>query len=406
MIRTLPIWALLVAAAPAAAQTPAPQPPATPPAMRFESVREGPDSACGERCRTWISARGYINHNTPRIFVEFMQGRDLRGAVVVLESEGGSLGGSVGLGRLFRRLGITTTVGRTVKLPDGGDRATLSPKAICASACAFSLLGGTRRHVPAQAYVLVHQIWPFQKREDAVGANYNAQDLVVVQRELGVLARYVVEMGTDIEFFEIAERIPPWENPRPLSGDDLRRLRVTTVDDPFAAAPPPAPSDTSAVASLTPNRPLDVVDRAWILHEGAGVRGFSRRHPLTLEGEQIGAFELAFTCAKDGAVNVAYNETRHLRGSADERLSAVAVRSGKEYVILKVQSSAADPGSSDLRSMAEGAVPPALLSALTASEGRGLMVATQTASNTRTVIHPGNTGFADGLRRTVADCGK
>jgi hypothetical protein len=405
MIRSLPIWAVLIAAAtPAAAQAQAPQPPATPPAMRFEWVQEGPSETCGERCRSWISARGYINHNTPRIFVEFMRGRYLRGAVVVLESEGGSLGGSVGLGRLFRRLGLTTTVGHTAKVSDGGDRATLSPKAICASACAFSLLGGARRHVPAQAYVLVHQIWPFQKREDAVGANYNAQDLVVVQRELGVLARYIVEMGADIEFFEIAERIPPWENPRPISGDDLRRLRVSTVDDPFAAVP--APSESATVASLAPNRPLDVVDRAWITRDGAGVRGISRRHPLTLEGEQIGAFELAFTCAKDGAVNVAYNETRHMRGGADERLAAVAVRSGKDYVILKVQSSAADPGSSELRSTAEGAVPPALLSALTTSEGRGLAVATQTASNTRTVIHPGNTGFAEGLRRTVADCGK
>jgi hypothetical protein len=48
---------------------------------------------------------------------------------------------------------VITTVGHSVKLSDGGDRATLSLKAICASACAFSLLGGTRRPVPAQAYV-------------------------------------------------------------------------------------------------------------------------------------------------------------------------------------------------------------------------------------------------------------
>ena len=91
--------------------------------------------------------------------------------------------------------------------------------------------------MPVEARILVHQVWPFLKREDAVGASYNAQDLVVIQRELGVLAKYIVDMGVDVELFEIAERIPPWENPRPLSLDDLRRLRVSTVDDPFAAVP-------------------------------------------------------------------------------------------------------------------------------------------------------------------------
>jgi hypothetical protein len=325
------LGALLSCAASAWAQTPA-TPPPNPPAMRFEWVREGPAETCADHCRTWISAHGYINPNTPRIFIEFMQGRDVHGATVVLESEGGSLEGSIGLGRLFRRFAMTTTVGHTTKLADGSDRASLSPATFCASACAFALIGGIRRNVPAQARVVVHQIWPFLKREDAVGANYNAQDLVVVQRDLGVLARYVVDMGVEIEFFEIAERIPPWENPRPLSSDDVRRLHVSTVEDPFAAPLPP-PADAATSASTVPARPLDVVDRAWIANAGAGPRGFSRRHPLTIEGEQIGSFELAFTCAKNGAVMVAYNETRHLRAGSDDRVSAVAVGSGKDFLV-------------------------------------------------------------------------
>jgi hypothetical protein len=397
MIRGLLVPVMLLScAASALAQAP------PPPAMRFEWVREGPADKCADHCREWISARGAIIPNTPRIFVEFMQAREVRGATIVLESEGGSLAASMALGRLFRRFAMTTTVGHTAKLADGSDRATLSPSALCISACTYALLGGQRRHVPAEARVMVHQVWPFLKREDAVGATYTAQDLVVLQRELGILAKYIVDMGADIELFEIAERIPPWENPRPLSADDLRRLRVSTVDDPFA--PAPATGDVSAVQAA-PVRPLDVVDRAWIMTEGTGQRGFSRRHPLTVEGEQIGSFELTFACAKDGELTVAYNETRRLRDGVNERLSGVAVGSGKERVLLQVQSSAPDM-SGELRSAAQASVPPALLTALAETEGRALVVVTQTLSNIRTLIRPGNTGFGESLRRTVTDCKK
>jgi hypothetical protein len=396
---------LVCCGASALAQAPPAPAPAHPPAMRFEWVREGPPDKCADHCREWISARGYINPNTSRIFVEFMQARDVRGATVVLESEGGSLSGSMGLGRLFRRFAITTTVGHTTKLTDGSERATLSPAALCASACAFALIGGTRRNVPAEARVLVHQIWPFLKREDAVGATYNAQDLVVIQRELGMLAKYIVDMGAEIELFEIAERIPPWENPRPLSSDDLRRMRVSTVDDPFAAPPPS--SETSAVArGGAPTRPLDVIDRAWIPSDNPEQRGFSRRHPLTIEGEQIGSFELTFLCAAGGEVAVAYNETRHLREGSNDRLSGVAIASGKERLLLKIQSSAPDLGGGELLSAAQNSVPPTMLKALAESEGRALFVVTQTLSNTRTLIQPGNNGFADSFRRTIAECRK
>ena len=199
-------------------------------------------------------------------------------------------------------------------------------------------------------------------------SSYNAQDLVVLQRELGVLAKYVVDMGAEIELFEIAERIPPWENPRPLSMDDLRRLRVSTVDDPFAV---PAKAEASALAAAgAPARSLDVVDRAWIASEKPDQHSFSRRHPLTIEGEQIGAFELTFLCAPDGEVAVAYNESRHLREGTNDRLSAVAIGSGKEHVLLNIQSSAPDLAGSELLSMARNSVPPALLNALAESEGR------------------------------------
>src|SRR5262245_4588222 len=106
MIRNVLLSAgLLWCGTSALAQAPPTPVPATPPAMRFEWVREGPADKCGDHCREWISARGYIHQNTARIFVEFAEKRDVHGAIIALESEGGSLGASIALGRLFRRFG-------------------------------------------------------------------------------------------------------------------------------------------------------------------------------------------------------------------------------------------------------------------------------------------------------------
>ena len=95
--------------------------------------------------------------------------------------------------------------------------------------CAFVLLAGVERHVPAEARVMVHQIWLGDRRDDPTAANYSAEDLVVVQRDIGRLAQYTVEMGGGIDLLEIALKIPPWEPMRLLSRDELRTMKVMTA---------------------------------------------------------------------------------------------------------------------------------------------------------------------------------
>ena len=51
---------------------------------------------------------------------------------------------------------------------------------------------------------MVHQIWLGDRRDDPTAANYSAEDLVVVQRDIGRLAQYTVEMGGD-PFIQPAE---------------------------------------------------------------------------------------------------------------------------------------------------------------------------------------------------------
>src|SRR5258708_19733370 len=103
--------------------------------------------------------------------------------------------------------------------------------------CSFALLGGVQRYVPAAARVLVHQIWLGDRREDAVAANYTAEDLVVVQRDIGAILQYTTEMGGDIELVGLSLRVPPWEPMRALTREELRRMKLDLdVEVPATAA--------------------------------------------------------------------------------------------------------------------------------------------------------------------------
>ena len=94
--------------------------------------------------------------------------------------------------------------------------------------CAFVLLAGVHRTVPPEARVMVHQIWLGDRRDDPTAANYSAEDLVLVQRDIGRLAQYTAEMGGSIELLDLALRIPPWEPMHALTRDEMQRMHVAT----------------------------------------------------------------------------------------------------------------------------------------------------------------------------------
>jgi len=230
---------------------------AAPDSMRFEWRTQGPAEACGNHCRTWISATGVITEDTAQDFETFVAGHNAAGSVVAIDSEGGSVIGAIAFGRLLRRLNMTTMVGRTIELPAPANapaRAKLSTDAWCQSMCAFLMLGGVRRYVAPDAHVLVHQIWLTAKAKNAQQASYSAAELGHVQRDVGTLARYTVEMGGDIELLETALRTPPWEPLHRLSADDVRRMRLSTVDHPFES--------DDAIAGLPAAQPASLATSA------------------------------------------------------------------------------------------------------------------------------------------------
>jgi hypothetical protein len=406
--------ALLVCAWGSAAGLPAAQAASDdPPSMRFEWVREGPADVCGDRCREWIAATGPVTPDTARDFDFFIEARDVRGATLVLDSGGGSVLASLDLGRKVRKLGLITTVGRTMKLPapvGDAQRAKLSPRGECASMCVFVLLGGVQRKVPAEARILVHQIWPGGKRYDASAETYTAEEMVRIQRDVGRIARYTVDMGGDIELFELAMRIPPWEKLRALTAPELRRMRLMTIDA-VAEAPTSGVAATGRPAQpAPPGQPARAAERGWMVAgPGPGdgrLAALLRSHALTIEGDEVGRFELALACTDNpAAYRLSYRETRIIGDAEDsgERLKDVFVWIAGERTVLEVESSLPH-GSDELQSIASGVITAAVVEKLRGDSTITLVIGTKTTDDVRTSTRLGATGFAQSFPKVAADC--
>jgi hypothetical protein len=378
--------------------------------MTFEWRREGPADVCGTKCRSWVSAVGSITAETPRQFEAFARAHDIRGAVIAFDSGGGSVLGTLELGRMIRRLDMITTVGRTVVVPaeKGSEvRTTLSPKADCESMCAFALLGGTRRYVPAEARVLVHQIWLGDKRDDATAVSYSAEDLMVVQRDIGRLVQFTAEMGGGADLIETALRIPPWERLRPLSADELVRVKLQTGDGLFEPAHEPVVSSSASTTATMNTRAL--TDNGWSILEKSGRPILGRRHPLTIEGEEIGSFDLMFACSGNAnSYTATYTETRRRPGSkrTPVALKDVSIAVGRDSALLRVVASESTYKPPELISSARGVVSASLVKHLAEWGSRAVMVETATTNNQETAIRVGNTGFAQLFPKFAAACSR
>ena len=203
---------------------------------------------CQPNCRGWVSAAGIVTADSPGDFDEFARGRQLGGATIVLDSGGGSVNASIALGRRFRELGALTTVGISVQTRTAQSApANMAPVAYCESMCVFLLLSGKTRYVPETAHVRVHQIWLGDRASDAKAATYSADDLMVVERDIGRLAKYTFDMGGAGDLLSLSLNVPPWEDLHELSREELRLTNLVTTDMVAQAGSPNA-----AMVELTP----------------------------------------------------------------------------------------------------------------------------------------------------------
>jgi hypothetical protein len=213
--------------------------------MRFSWV------ACQPNCQGWVSAVGIVTSDSPGDFDDFARGRELGGATIVLDSSGGSVNDSIALGRRFRDLGLMTTVGTSIQTHTAqGDRASVAPEAYCESMCVFLLLSGKTRYVPEAAHVRVHQIWMGDRAGDARAASYTADDLMIVERDIGRLAKYTFDMGGGGDLLSLSLNVPPWEDLHELSREELRLTNLVTTEA-VAGGLPQTGGPLTPVAGLT-----------------------------------------------------------------------------------------------------------------------------------------------------------
>jgi hypothetical protein len=105
--------------------------------------------------------------------------------------------------------------------------------------------------VPEPAHVRVHQIWMGDRADDPKAANYTAQDLMIVERDIGRLAKYTFDMGGAGDLLSLSLNVPPWEDLHELTPVELRQTNLVTTNA-VAAVLPKTDSAAVPVAEAKP----------------------------------------------------------------------------------------------------------------------------------------------------------
>ena len=153
--------------------------------------------------------------------------------------------------------------------------------------CVFLLLSGKSRYVPEAAHVRVHQIWMGDRADDAKAATYTAQDMMIVERDIGRLAKYTFDMGGAGDLLSLSLNVPPWEDLHELSQEELRLTNLVTTD--LVAEVLPKPRGSMMPVATLPAKPMqdrfvstttdDRTDRARReIHQDGRGGGSDRRH--------------------------------------------------------------------------------------------------------------------------------
>jgi hypothetical protein len=193
---------------------------------------------------------------------------------------------------------------------------------------------------------------------------------------------------------------------RPLSKAELRRFGVHNFDGPLGAVA--AGLVTPAAAPVAPAAPLNAPQQGeagWTLADRGGKRALTRSHPLTIEGQEIGNFELSLLCASaPGTVEIVYAEKRTSASGAPDRVTQVVVTIGRDHEPLTVESSLAGQAPGEMISKAKASVPASYVGRLADPARPPFIVATQTASRLRSHIRMGTAGLPNNLTALLAGC--
>lgn len=246
------LLALLPAVAPAQAE---PQRSAVKHAPMIFFVAKGAPDACGPGCDSWIGAEGTFDPQVHTRLRDFLAPEARRRLPIFFHSPGGELQPSVAVGHVLREFRMTAGVGQT--LPEGcseGPRANAAcrklmqsgrelkarlrvARGICASGCAYALVGASTRLIGEGARLGVHASRVVVRPQRARGGQRDpAQDLAragapalraAESQSYDILRHYVTIAGVDPALIDLAMRTPHrtvhW-----LTRDELTRFGLIT----------------------------------------------------------------------------------------------------------------------------------------------------------------------------------
>lgn len=208
-------------------------PPKKPDPMTFQLVARNPD-APPEAQNRWVTAKGQIMPDTPKVFEAFVKTNDIAGLTIYFDSSGGSIQGGIQLGEALRRLNARVSIGRSSEVKPGNGTTLpqhqLAPNlGQCHSSCAYAFLGGRTRTVPIGAQFGVHMFWPGDKIEGIYDRTYSYEEIERAQRVSAQIAAYIQRMGIDMRLLDLASRTPPKGLIRRLTPRELTEMRIAAI---------------------------------------------------------------------------------------------------------------------------------------------------------------------------------
>ncbi|TPM30035.1 hypothetical protein [Mesorhizobium sp. B2-3-4] len=199
------------------------------------------DAYNGGNCSTceWILAEGTIVNGSSGAFLEYLQKRfhtpeKSRPLTVYFNSNGGDVIEALKIGRLIREWGLDTSIGKTTgEISNDIVRSDNPTAGVCASSCAYAILGGNKRYLSNTGKLGVHQHYSPKSVEKPLELTATAVDRSMDQIFTAIILDYVVSMGIDPEYAVLAQSTPPVEV-HWLSEDEIKKFGVDNTVDQYS----------------------------------------------------------------------------------------------------------------------------------------------------------------------------